>query len=795
MLEPPDQTNPPHQLFAAPSFKVERRFSYGEKVRFGRSRLSDIGGRIGGPVRRSPKKTTVPRTRRDGDGDGRRTDPRTGKDNIPVDKQAPEPSTRQRVKRVAPETRELIASMLLDGQKYDAIMEAAKVSRNVIAQVAKDLGERKKPMRGESKRTLEQRDLVIEMLRDGKKYDEIVKTTNLSLSTIERIAKQAQVDVRDKRKKEQLYFVASMLAKKRTVAEIAAAGRMAESTVKRRIKELQGDNRRKPGRPPKAQSSQPVNALPTARQTKPRDAIRRKRRRRGSPPPLKTLAAKAARLAESLEHIDKLRANQSEDDMATMFGLAWADIRRAIKGLEVLDNLGLPFGEFSKIANTPLEELTQAESDKFIAAMAAIANVYKNSAYNPFVIALRSGGAKSLMHSTFNNSAKQLGPSIGDSGKPMIDGDGDGKCREHGDKWVPCPPGVPAGTLLGRIAEPIDHLDGIDLDPFRMYADEADDDAAYNLERSARFESWQQWRECRAMRRHAYTIVSGRESAADPHLRRSRPNFFGDPMRAGDVDETQAYFQARYLLNQLASLAQNGDNDMLHPGVPEPAVDRKLYRAVQLPEDATPFWDAFASNAIVDIPLMATANGHKVGSHDYLSRYGSDVLIEIRGPNVGLTSGAIDVLADEDNEEESLLRLRMAIDESVDSDETEFDADPFAAEIRQLLDDYEEAQQRNNIKQQRKILALLKIRLEELGWRDEYLFAGDKLPESDIRYWDRIEDYNSEGQREVITGGRYRVVDIADDPEGTYQKRIILDHVGVFDPRISGALIPIKREQ
>lgn len=32
--------------------------------------------------------------------------------------------------------------------------------------------------------------------------------------------------------------------------------------------------------------------------------------------------------------------------------------------------------------------------------------------------------------------------------KVMRDGDGDGRCKEEGDKWVPCPPGVAAGTRL-----------------------------------------------------------------------------------------------------------------------------------------------------------------------------------------------------------------------------------------------------------------------------------------------------------------------------------------------------------
>lgn len=44
---------------------------------------------------------------------------------------------------------------------------------------------------------------------------------------------------------------------------------------------------------------------------------------------------------------------------------------------------------------------------------------------------------------------KALGSPIGTPPK-MIDGDGDGKCKEEGGKWVPCPPGVTRGSVLRR---------------------------------------------------------------------------------------------------------------------------------------------------------------------------------------------------------------------------------------------------------------------------------------------------------------------------------------------------------
>lgn len=45
---------------------------------------------------------------------------------------------------------------------------------------------------------------------------------------------------------------------------------------------------------------------------------------------------------------------------------------------------------------------------------------------------------------------KVIGVPIGEMGKPMIDADNDGKCRERGGKFVPCPPGVRAGSIIRK---------------------------------------------------------------------------------------------------------------------------------------------------------------------------------------------------------------------------------------------------------------------------------------------------------------------------------------------------------
>jgi hypothetical protein len=51
-----------------------------------------------------------------------------------------------------------------------------------------------------------------------------------------------------------------------------------------------------------------------------------------------------------------------------------------------------------------------------------------------------------------NLSVKIIGPSIGNIGKPIIDGDNDGKCQEENGNWIPCPPGTGAIEALQRAA-------------------------------------------------------------------------------------------------------------------------------------------------------------------------------------------------------------------------------------------------------------------------------------------------------------------------------------------------------
>lgn len=389
-------------------------------------------------------------------------------------------------------------------------------------------------------------------------------------------------------------------------------------------------------------------------------------------------------------------------------------------------------------------------------------------------------------------AGKQLGPRLGDAGKPLIDGDGDGKCREVGDKFVPCPPGVPAGTLLGRLTEAIDPLEGIDLEQFRVNTGDTDEDLAYNLERQAKFEDWQQWEECRSMRRHAFDIVASGPGAADPHVGRDGPNLFGDPRYKTSIDESKMRSQAQYLLAELARTAQSGEES-----------DRPLYRAVKLPSDPEDFMRAFEEGSLVDLPLLATSTARREGPNEFLTRYGSDVLLEIQGPTVGLTGGPIVLLAEDHDEQVTIQaledlaeQLQDALDFDLDDDEAEIEEgrEDFIKKLRSLLEEYEDAREKGAQARVNKAREALREIAQDYGLTDQYYFAGDEINDYNVAdYWDRMDDLGESGQREVITGGRFRVVKVEPDPDGVYKTRIILEHVGTFDPRVRGGLIPVRR--
>lgn len=369
---------------------------------------------------------------------------------------------------------------------------------------------------------------------------------------------------------------------------------------------------------------------------------------------------------------------------------------------------------------------------------------------------------------------KTLGPSIGDMGKPIRDGDGDGKCQEHDGKFIPCPPGIGDGSILGKITEQIDELDGVDLsiiggDP---------EDASYELMGRVR-DDWTNWRECRDIRQAAYDIVSGVPSGADPHISRTGRNLFGDPrhpahMRESDPKNSRNL--ARFLLNILGAKAQSDDT-----------LDGPLYRAVMLSDDQQDNFDsAFSKGKIVDIPLVATATQDRLGANPFLTRYGSDVLIKIEDGSVGHVSDPINTLADQELEDETIDILRAIADDF----EAEGDYGDLPDLINDAIDAYQEALQGGTMADIQSAKSRLVDLIEDNSLLEQYFFAGDVLDEGDPTFWDQLE--GDRGVREVITGGRFVVQSVEKDKLGVYKKIVTLRQVGVFDPRVPGSIIPIK---
>lgn len=370
---------------------------------------------------------------------------------------------------------------------------------------------------------------------------------------------------------------------------------------------------------------------------------------------------------------------------------------------------------------------------------------------------------------------KVLGDRIGDMGKPLRDGDGDGKCRESGDKFIPCPPGIADGTLISRLGDFIDRTDGVDMDLF-MDEDE--------LEQSSTRDDWQQWKECRAIRQAAYDIVSGKQSPADPYLRRTGPNRFGDPKIQYDspsASDERFRSQARYLLNRLVENLQSGD------------FLGSLYRAMELPDDDEEILESLQEGKIVDIPLMATASNYRQGTNQFLTRYGSDLLFKIDGPNIGIDGDALAALASDDDESELLDYLEEVVREQLDAPEDENFLGEDAEDLLQLIIDYDAARRSDDIAKMTKLKKELMKYIEMYDLMPEnMLWSGDELPESHSEFYARFEEPDMNPLHEVITGGRYKVNRVETDPTGTYKYVVSLSQVGIFDPRQPGAIIPVN---
>lgn len=392
---------------------------------------------------------------------------------------------------------------------------------------------------------------------------------------------------------------------------------------------------------------------------------------------------------------------------------------------------------------------------------------------------------------------KGLGPRIGDMGKPMRDGDGDGKCQERGGKWVPCPPNVSKGSFIwDEVSDIVDIQDVMKSTVGEEYDDP--DEAMFSFAERLR-DDWLQWKECRLVRQKAYDIAQAKQSPSDPHLRRDKPNLFGDPSISygNDYQDELAQAQAQYLMAELAVQAKNNSGSYA-----------PLYRAVKLEDSERE--DFFASMQVgedIALPLVATSSQREVAGFDVLSQFGTDALIVFQGKQTKYGLHNMDVRAGREFEmmmmddlEEMLANMEAELEDARDAGDLEL-----VDQLQYNIDSLENAIRAYERAQKTGTQAELRDALEDI--RDNHLpdhlypLPGDPIdpshphPQAAQAWDDAWSSFETETEQpaEYVTGGTFKVVSVEDDPRDMYGKVIVVEQTGVFDPGNPGQVIPLGR--
>lgn len=381
---------------------------------------------------------------------------------------------------------------------------------------------------------------------------------------------------------------------------------------------------------------------------------------------------------------------------------------------------------------------------------------------------------------------KALGVPIGAGDDEPHDGDGDGNYTAvpGGEDNVPMPP----DTDLVEWDE-IEKIIDWDVFPRRgLYDDEME-----FLDQNAE-SSWRFWNSCRAIRKAAYRLAGLSPDVRDPNIERS-DGYFGSGFEVAEDDEEYTEY-ARYYMGLLAMEAKRGRRK------------GKLYRAVDVTDDdREAFEQIMQPGNFVDIPLLATADRRSQGPNDFLRMYGTDYLIEIdedaaREP----LSGGFGPFYTEADEDDTLSTIEFFIEdlkeelatEDFDDEEKE-NRKQFIESLRELLDQYEEARKKTTDEREAAREAL-EFELADYELAGPWRWAGEEVDmgSDSRRYYDAFEDddkdeYSEELPRETITGGRFEVIEVVDDPEGRYGRIIRLRQIGVFDPQNRGRIVPTRK--
>lgn len=413
------------------------------------------------------------------------------------------------------------------------------------------------------------------------------------------------------------------------------------------------------------------------------------------------------------------------------------------------------------------------------------------------------------------HSVKVIGAPIGASNEPD-DGDGDGfyTAVPGGEDNTPVPLQLFDADEYLEIAtevdwEPGDILDGDFLEK-NGYDNTTPEELADSLREEAK-SSWGFWTPCRGIRRQAYWLAG--MGSAEEGVRATDVDPMLEESPTSGVEDRLHREMAKLLM---ADLAVGGDY------VPT----KNLYRAIQLSkEDKKKFFAAVKEGEEFAIPLMAVATHRGFGLDDALTHFGDDVLMVVEPGSSAVRIGNFSPAYTWDDELENLdglqdilnymeERIEEIQDEIKRLDDDEEEDLRFLKEelsgLQEFREEWEELSQ-----QYEATIARIRNQLEQDGFADPQdiqelevyriqlqdaidsgyasfmpRFAGYKIDEmDDDLFWERQDADGPEAMQEFVTGGRFKVIAVEDDPRGRYGKIVRVQQLAVFNPAKSKHMI------
>lgn len=322
----------------------------------------------------------------------------------------------------------------------------------------------------------------------------------------------------------------------------------------------------------------------------------------------------------------------------------------------------------------------------------------------------------------------------------------DDQTRGPGGKWVD-EPGVNEPKVSENYAD--DLFSGPEHDDLLSF-----DTSPYQLA----YEEWETWQGSKNIRQAAAEIADLDELHADPHIDSPPPH------------DTSYMPSDQELLENYARLYMDGTVRGEKFRYLARAVDTSTY----LSDAEAEFWSNIAEGDEFDAPLLAfLSEDPVVGETNLLEKFGDDVLLEVTNA-YGTDSGRLFSAPFWTEDDEA----RWLNDLSVESGTW------LEGESREEFDRLINSPSRQD---KRWAIESLGLDPDDPDWSR---WAGSNLPESHEDYYEWYGNPYQEGSpREVISGGRFRVVEVKEDPTGTFGKIVELEQIGAYDPQNDGEYV------